>query len=128
MPSPARVAESLVRYALTFPETRKDHPWGETAVKVRDKAFLFMGKNEKVSFSVKLPASADFALQFPFAEPNHYGLGKHGWVTITMTKGDELPMDVLKKFIDESFRAVAPKTVVRNMGTPEAKPAPRKKR
>lgn len=128
MPSPARVADSLVRYAMTYPETREDHPWGETAVKVRDKAFLFLGKSGTVSFSVKLPASADFALQFPFAEPTHYGLGKHGWVTITLTKGDELPMDVLKKFIDESFRAVAPKTLIRSLETTEAKPLSRRKK
>lgn len=121
MPTPSKVADNLVRHALTYPETHVDHPWGETAVKVKGKAFLFLGKSEKVSFSVKLPQSADFALQFPFAEPTHYGLGKHGWVSITLTKGDELPMDVLRKFIDESFRAVAPKTLVKSLGADDSK-------
>lgn len=116
MPSPSKLADSLVRHALKYPETRVDHPWGETAVKVREKAFLFLGKRETISFSLKLPSSAEFALQFPFAEPTHYGLGKHGWVTITIEKGDELPLDVLKDLIDESFRAVAPKTLVKSLG------------
>lgn len=116
MPTPARLADSLVKHALTYPETRVDHPWGETAVKVREKAFLFVGKSDKVSFSVKLPSSADFALQFPFAEPTHYGLGKHGWVTFSITKGDELPLDVLEDFVDESFRVVAPKPLVKALG------------
>jgi len=123
MPTPVRLADSLVRHALTYPETRVDHPWGETAVKVREKAFIFMGKGESVSFSVKLPSSADFALQFPFAEPTHYGLGKHGWVTLKLAKGDELPLDVLKKLIDESFRAIAPKTLVKTLGPAEPAPA-----
>ncbi len=116
MPSPSRLADSLVRHALKYPETRVDHPWGETAVKVRAKAFLFLSKRETVSFSLKLPSSAEFALQFPFAEPTHYGLGKHGWVTITIAKGDELPLAVMKDLIDESFRAVAPKALVKALG------------
>jgi predicted DNA-binding protein (MmcQ/YjbR family) len=127
MPTPSKIADSLVDHALKYPETRVDHPWGETAVKVREKAFLFLGKGEGMSFSVKLPASADFALQFPFAEPTHYGLGKHGWVTIRIAKGDELPLDVLKKFIDESFRAVAPKTLVKSLTEKTAKPPAKRK-
>lgn len=117
MANPKRVADALVKHALSYPETREDHPWGETAIKVREKAFLFLGKHEKVSFSVKLPSSRDFALDFPFAEPTHYGLGKHGWVTVTLTKGDELPLDVLKRWVDESFRAVAPKSLLKTLKT-----------
>ncbi|HVR44694.1 MAG TPA: MmcQ/YjbR family DNA-binding protein [Thermoanaerobaculia bacterium] len=121
MPSPARLADALERHALTYPETRVDHPWGETAVKVREKAFLFLGKRKKkISFSLKLPSSREFALDFPFAEPTHYGLGRHGWVTVSIEKGDELPLDVLKKWIDESFRAVAPKSLVRELDSPRA--------
>ncbi|MGH9456448.1 MAG: MmcQ/YjbR family DNA-binding protein [Thermoanaerobaculia bacterium] len=115
MASALRIGAALVKHALSYPETREDHPWGETAIKVREKAFLFLGKHGNVSFSVKLPASREFALEFPFAEPTHYGLGKHGWVTVTLTRGDELPLDVLKKWVDESFRAVAPKTLVKKL-------------
>lgn len=30
-------------YALSFPEAGEDHPWGHIAVKVRGKAFVFLG-------------------------------------------------------------------------------------
>ncbi len=38
-------AENMLRsYALSLPEAWEDHPWGETAIKVRKKVFLFMGR------------------------------------------------------------------------------------
>lgn len=117
MASLRSIASALVAHALAYPETREDHPWGETAIKVKDKVFLFLGRGEKVSFSVKLPLSREFALDFPFTEPTHYGLGKHGWVSVTLTKGDELPLEVMKKWIDESFAAVAPKSLVKGLET-----------
>ena len=104
-----------MKHALSYPETREDHPWGETAIKVKGKVFLFLGRDGKISFSVKLPVSREFALDLPFAEPTHYGLGKHGWVSVTLTRGDELPLEVVKKWIDESFSAVAPKSVVKEL-------------
>ena len=36
----------ICRHALDYPETREDHPWGETAFKVKEKAFVFMRCDE----------------------------------------------------------------------------------
>jgi predicted DNA-binding protein (MmcQ/YjbR family) len=96
--------------ALSYPETREDHPWGESAIKVRGKTFVFMHLVEgRLSLSVKLRERLEFALQYPFASPTRYGLGKSGWVTASFSTNDEPPLDVLSAWIDESFRAVAPK-------------------
>src|SRR5262245_34345574 len=111
-----RRAESALRkHALSYPESKEEFPWGHTAIKVKGKAFLFMAlEKEKgvFSLSVKLPVSGKFALALPFASPTEYGLGKSGWVTARFHAKDDVPVDMLKEWLDESFRAIAPKRVL----------------
>lgn len=108
-----KLEESLRRYALSFPETIEDFPWGHSAMKVRGKAFVFLSlHDDEVSMSVKLPKSRDIAVELPFTEPTRYGLGKHGWVTAHLRLKDKPPLDLLKAWIDESYRAIAPKKLV----------------
>jgi hypothetical protein len=71
---------------------------------------------ETFSLSAKLPSSRDVALKLPFASPTHYGLGKSGWVTATFPRKSNVPLDLLKLWIDESYRAVAPKRLVAGLG------------
>ncbi|HVE73311.1 MAG TPA: MmcQ/YjbR family DNA-binding protein [Thermoanaerobaculia bacterium] len=106
-------------FAMEFPESTEDHLWGHRAIKVKGKSFLFLGgeKDKKeLSLSVKLPQSRDMAVDLPFAEPTGYGLGKSGWVTARFDKVGEVPVELLKKWIDESYRAIAPKTLVKALG------------
>ncbi|MCP3916663.1 MAG: MmcQ/YjbR family DNA-binding protein [bacterium] len=90
MPQPLRT--TILSYALTFPESHEDHPWGETVV--------------------KLPESLDEALAQPFAEPTGYGLGKSGWVTLKIAAKDRVPVARPKGWGEESYRAVAPKKLI----------------
>jgi predicted DNA-binding protein (MmcQ/YjbR family) len=108
--------ESKLRdFALKYPESHEDFPWGERAIKVKGKVFLFMrAEDDVVSFSVKLPHSRDIAIDLPFTEPTHYGMGKHGWVTARV-KPKGAPLDMIKAWIDESYRAVAPKKLVKEL-------------
>ncbi|MBZ5708348.1 MmcQ/YjbR family DNA-binding protein [Nannocystis pusilla] len=102
--------EQLRALALAYPEAVEEFPWGHTAVKVRGKAFLFMGGEPgTLSLSCKLPASHGAALLLPFASPTGYGLGKSGWVTAVFPIAAALPIALLAEWIDESYRAVAPK-------------------
>jgi len=103
-------------YAMTFPEATEDSPWGHRAIKVKGKSYVFLGGEkhaEELSMSVKLPTSRDMAVDLPFAEPTGYGLGKSGWVTARFTKAADVPMDLLKAWIEESYRAIAPKKLVK---------------
>jgi len=121
--SPAEAA--LRKHALSYPEAHEDFPWGERVVKVKGKVFLFLGKHEQVlGLSVKLPGSASFALGLPFASPTAYGLGKSGWVTARFAPREKPPVDLLKRWIDESYRAVAPKRLVASLDAPSGRPAP----
>jgi predicted DNA-binding protein (MmcQ/YjbR family) len=122
----ATVAKRLRDVALAFPETDEAFPWGEQALRVRGKAFVFMRlENDTLSFSVKLPRSRRQALTLPFVEPTHYGLGKHGWVTVTATKVDAPLQAQFEEWIAESFEAVAPRKLVDAAKGSPAKAAPR---
>jgi predicted DNA-binding protein (MmcQ/YjbR family) len=119
----ARAELALRTYALAFPETHEDFPWGHRALKVRGKGFLFIGGDDKVfSLSVKLPTSASGVLLLPFASPTAYGLGKSGWVTAQFTRKDKIPLDWIRDWIEESYRAVAPKRLVARLSDGEKKP------
>ena len=113
----ARAQRRLRDFALAYPGAWEDHPWGETVVKVKKKVFLFLGRPDGgLSLSVKLPESATIALGLPFAEPTGYGLGKSGWVTARFDAGAKPPLDVVERWIDESYRAVAPSKLVDSLG------------
>jgi predicted DNA-binding protein (MmcQ/YjbR family) len=106
--------EALRQYALTFPEAVEEFPWGERAFKVKKKVFLFLSAHpDHVTFSVKLPESGEFVLNLPYTEPTGYGLGKHGWVTGHLKPDTDAPLDLLHEWIEESYRAVAPKKLAR---------------
>ena len=100
----------LRAFGLGLPEASEDFPWGHTALKVRGKTFVWLDKTDGVlSLTVKLPASRDFALVFDFAEPAGYGLGRSGWIACRFAKSEKPDLDLLKRWIAESYRAVAPK-------------------
>jgi predicted DNA-binding protein (MmcQ/YjbR family) len=63
------------------------------------------------------------ALTLPFVTPTGYGLARAGWVTARFGHGDSIPSDLLRGWIDQSYRAVAPKKLVKALdgGTPAAR-------
>jgi len=105
--------EELRQLAMAYPGASEDHPWGECAFKVHKKVFLFVSLGAKgLSLSVKLPHSAQEALLLPFTEATGYGLGRHGWVSASFGSGQRPPMPILAGWIEESYRAVAPKKLL----------------
>jgi predicted DNA-binding protein (MmcQ/YjbR family) len=114
-----RIEAGLREHALGFPESHEDFPWGERALKVRKKVFVFMRHADgRLGLSLKLPFSRDEALALEGAMPTRYGLGKSGWVTFSFEEDDEVPVDRLKRWIGESYRAVAPKALVARLDGP----------
>lgn len=108
----------LRAHAMSFPGAYEDHPWGESAFKVKGKVFLFVYVHaEGLNASVKLPTSNERALAQPSAEPTGYGLGKSGWVTFKFQRRERVPMDLMKPWVEESYRAVAPKKLVDSLAS-----------
>lgn len=119
--------QELIDYALSFPGTREDTPWGERVAKVGAKVFVFFGRSTpgepRLVMCVKLPKSGLSALDRDFCVPANYGMGKHGWVLASFDSPRALPMDLLRGWIDESYRAIAPKRLVAQLDASRA-PAP----
>lgn len=107
-------AETAMRaFALRYPEAYEEFPWGERVIKVNKKIFVFLNATaDGLSIGVKLPWSAEDALGMRFVEPTGYGLGKSGWVTARFSQKQKPPVDLLCDWIDESYRAIAPKRLV----------------
>lgn len=112
-----REGTALRKFALSYPEATEHMPWGHHAIKVKGKSFLFLAADaETFSLSAKLPSSGGVALKLPFASPTEYGLGRSGWVTARFPRGARVPLDVLRLWVDESYRAIAPKRLVARLG------------
>lgn len=118
IPEPvARLRAELFDRALELPEAWEDHPWGETVVKVRKKIFVFLGVDDgsyPPGVGVKLRNSLDEAMGLAGVSPMGYGLGKAGWVTVGLS-GSPPPDDLLLDWVEESYRLVAPKTLLRQL-------------
>lgn len=112
-----RAGEAALRkYALAFPEAYEEFPWGERVIKVNKKIFVFLhGDSKKLRVTTKLPRPYGAALMAPFCRSTGYNLGKSGWVTSSFTKDDYPPFDILRSWIDESYRAVAPRRLTKGL-------------
>ena len=117
--------EALRAFALTFPGAWEDHPWDEPVTKAGKKIFVFHGSTPndptRVGIGVKLTNEHAHALSYDWSTPTSYGLGKAGWVSCwfdAMTPA--APVDLLQDWIDESYRNIATKTLIRELDAREA--------
>ena len=117
------VLKELREGGLRYPGAHTKSPWpGHLDLAVKDKTFAYLSiEGEPFSISCKLPKSSGVALMLPFCKPTEYGLGKSGWVSANFPEGKTLPVDMLKEWIDESYRAQAPKTLVASITKTSAK-------
>jgi predicted DNA-binding protein (MmcQ/YjbR family) len=110
------VTVRLRRFALTLPGAWEDFPWDEPVAKVGKKIFAFLSDHAAgPSLTVKLGESHEAAMALPGSIPSRYGLGRAGWVTTTLDGAGVAPVAVLEDWIDESYRLVAPKHLVREL-------------
>ena len=114
------VVKQLRAFGLAFPGAHTKSPWpGHMDLAVNDKTFAYLSvEGEPLKVSCKLPRSSELALELPFATPTPYGLGKAGWVTARFEAGDTPPLELLQSWIDESYRAQAPKKLVKELDAP----------
>ncbi|MFF9165953.1 MULTISPECIES: MmcQ/YjbR family DNA-binding protein [unclassified Streptomyces] len=109
--------EKVRAFALSLPGAAEEFPWGEAVAKAGKKVFAFLGATEgghPLAVTVKLSdeAAHAHALTCPGAEPAGYGLGRAGWVRIPLEEKGAPAAELLCDWVEESYRAVAPKRLV----------------
>jgi predicted DNA-binding protein (MmcQ/YjbR family) len=110
----ADVRGQLREFALSLPDASEDFPWGERVAKVNGKVFVFLGHDDESGppgMTVKLVESRGHALALEGTEPTGYGLGRAGWVNVPLD-AEGVSLDLLRDWIEESYRIVAPKRLV----------------
>jgi len=110
--------ERLEQIAARLPEAvRVDiEAWdGEPTFRVNGKNFIFTNP-EATSISAKLPKEEAAAVVASDAqvEPTGYGLGRHGWISVTLTgRIREDRWAEIEEWIRTSYTLVAPKRLAR---------------
>src|SRR5215207_3307276 len=107
----------LRELGLSYPGAHTKSPWpGHLDLAVNDKTFAYLSvEGDPFSIGCKLPQSSSLALMLPFATPTAYGRGKSGWVTAKPPEDEPIPVELFKTWIDESYRAQAPKRLVASL-------------
>lgn len=110
------IADKLREFGLTYPGAHIKSPWpNHRDLAVKDKTFAYLSVHGMpFSISCRLKTTHIQALDLHFTEPTGYGLGKWGWVTATIETGS-IPVELFKKWIEESYRTQAPKKLLREL-------------
>lgn len=116
------IVDAIRKLALRYPEVLEEPACCRTAFRARKKSFLFMGATQSSCDAlVKLGQSLEEARTLAAKEPARYKVGSAGWVTVTLGTDDVPPAGLLERWIDESFRLVAPRQLVAGLPAPCAK-------
>jgi predicted DNA-binding protein (MmcQ/YjbR family) len=96
-----------------------DHP----TFRVRGKNFVFSDQ-AATNLSLKLPKdeAAAVVATDPRAAPSGYGLGRHGWISLTVGPGADWQQ--LEEWVRTSYTLVAPKKLARIVVDEDAASAP----
>ena len=90
--------------------------WGDVPTfRVNGKNFVFSDQSAH-HLSLKLPQdeAAAVVATDPSAEPSGYGLGRHGWISLTLDGAtDDATWDQVEEWVRTSYTLVAPKRLAR---------------
>ncbi len=113
MATTKQVTEALRKLALKYPEANEGVVCDKSSFKAGKKGFFFMGVHgDAFDIKVKLDASLPEAEQLVAKDGDTYGVGGAGWTSATFTGGKTPPKGLMEKWIDESYRLLAPKKLV----------------
>lgn len=107
------VIDGWFRLAMSYPETVASGACTRTAVKVRKKGFIYLGlKGDEYNALFKLGPSLDEAAALAAEAPARFQVGKTGWVTVRFPLDATPPEGLMARWMEESFRLSAPKSVL----------------
>ena len=104
--------QAVRKLALGYPEVEESIVCNKAAFKARNKGFVFLGMDdESYNVMLKLDASISEATRLAKAE-SWCRVGANGWVTAVFGHKQAPPPGLLERWIDESYRLLAPKQLV----------------
>jgi predicted DNA-binding protein (MmcQ/YjbR family) len=108
------VLKAIRAFGLAYPGAHYKSPWPDHLdLAVDDKTFAYLSVDgQPFGIACKLRHTAMAALELPFTRPAGYGLGKSGWVDARFA---EIPVGLIERWIDESYRAQALKRRIREL-------------
>jgi predicted DNA-binding protein (MmcQ/YjbR family) len=114
-----KIRSTIRKFALSLPGAYEEFPWEESVAKVNKKVFVFMGvedpKQYPLGMTVKIPQLADLVTSLEACELAGYGLGKAGWISVKFAADDCPDLDTLKEWVEDSYRLIAPKKLVKEL-------------
>lgn len=107
----SNAVQALRKAALGYPETEegvacKGTVLESTTVMIRKKAFVFLRSSEA---RLKLRESLKEMAALATKNPGHYGIGANGWASIKFIDDAAPPLELLEKWVGESYRVVGGK-------------------
>jgi hypothetical protein len=110
------VAQELQAFASTYPEVSESPSCVNRSFKARKKGFMFLGEKPDGSLRLMVKLDEGAASAMKVAE-NHqeWRVTGPGWVTGIFTDETAPPVETLTAWIDESYRLLAPKTLVEEL-------------
>jgi hypothetical protein len=122
------LVRALRERATSLPEVSEGVACAGTALEsrtaqVRKKAFLFLGKGEA---RLKLRESLPEALHWAAKDPARFRVGSLGWVAVTVAGDDPAVREVCLRWVEESYRLMAPQAALEALAPAGAAPAPQR--
>ena len=108
MPAAKGPMQALRKAALLYPGTEEGvacegTPIESRTVKAQKKAFLFLTiGHARLKLRESLPEAANLAKK----QPDQFQVGSGGWVKASLMADGSTPLDVLERWIAESYRLI----------------------
>lgn len=107
------VVKALREHALSFPGVNEGDSCVKRAFRARTKGFLFLGeKPDSYNVMLKLGDSVEEAEMLTAENPDSWALGKFNWMTMHFDNDEQPPDGLLERWIEESYRLLAPKKLL----------------
>ena len=118
--SPASNIERLEQIVGRLPEARRVdiEAWGgEPTFRVVGKNFVFASADgTRISVKLSRDEAAAVVATDPQAAPTGYGLGRHGWVSVTLERGSsKARWQEVEEWIRTSYCLIAPRRLARQV-------------
>jgi predicted DNA-binding protein (MmcQ/YjbR family) len=118
--SPASNIERLEQIVGRLPEARRVdiEAWGgEPTFRVVGKNFVFASADgTRISVKLSRDEAAAVVATDPQAAPTGYGLGRHGWVSVTLERRpSKVRWQEVEEWIRTSYSLIAPRRLARQV-------------